>query len=326
MELITFNDSVDGLSTVTQYMYKTKMDKLCTLAQKNYVWILKHPKTVIELIKTNISTQSATIAAYLTPICKLYTLNPNVMKTNQHHYNLYKGYLKFYNEKRVEIYEKNALTQSQSNNLITMQELRTKVSDLHDIWNDFKNNNNTNKNLKTNLQYLLFNVFIYTKPKRADLGNVLIVDRSAENKNTILKGNYIVASSDNSDNGWELVLNEYKTSKVYGTLRETLDPKLARVIKQSITLYKRDHLFVQTSGSDAMKPMKKNNSYGRFVRRAFEQHFNKSMGVSLWRHVYIGENVDFNKTSMADLKKDARLSGHSVGMQLLVYRPVTTND
>lgn len=243
------------------------------------------------------------------------------------------------------------MTRDQTDNLITMQDLQSKVHDLGIHWhypstnldpsinqdpnpepNPNPNPNpinnpitNNAKNLKLNLQYLLFNVFLYTKPKRADLGNVRIFNPSKTLKQEPNQGNYIIITD--SDNDCELVLNEYKTSKVYGTLRETLDSKLVKVIKQSLALYQRDHLFVQTSGHNpSLKPLDKNNSYSQFVRRAFEQHFNKSMGVSLWRHVYIGENVDFNKTSMADLKRDARLSGHSVGMQLLVYRPVALDN
>jgi hypothetical protein len=72
----------------------------------------------------------------------------------------------------------------------------------------------------------------------------------------------------------------------------------------------------------AGKPYIKNASYGTFASRTFDELFGKNMGVSLWRHVHTNQRVDYNKESTQELKRNARLMGHSLQQQIGTYRYV----
>ena len=68
-------------------------------------------------------------------------------------------------------------------------------------------------------------------------------------------------------------------------------------------------------------PFTVNNSYSQFVKRAFETNFDeRSQGVSLWRRVYVSENVEFTDVPYDEVEKAANLSSQSVETQLLMYK------
>lgn len=153
------------------------------------------------------------------------------------------------------------------------------------------------------------------KPKRADFGDVYIsVDGTIPK--SVLEKNYIVLRD--GDN--RLVLNDYKTFKFHGTIHEKLPSELVAVLKRSLSLFPRDYLFISMDARAKGLPYAKNNSYSQYVKRAFEKMFGKSMGVSLWRKVYVSETVDFNGTTYEDLKANARLACQTVESQLKVYK------
>jgi hypothetical protein len=145
------------------------------------------------------------------------------------------------------------------------------------------------------------------RPKRADFGNVKIL---YSNKIPIKK-NYIVLNSDDS----YFYLNDYKTQKTYKQIKEKITPELYKDIKESLKHYPREYLFTDKSN----KPYINNNSYTKYVMRAYEHMFNRSVGVTMLRHIYIKEKLDFNIMSQEELEKEATMMGHSAELQRL-YR------
>jgi hypothetical protein len=314
METVTLSklDSQD-LSEKTKLDYYDKIHRLERLSAHNLEWIMINPTAMLDILKAKTSDAPASLAAYITPICKLFKLHPKFLEAHRDCYDLYKGYLKLYNKKRKAMYKKNLLTDTQEKNIVTFDEIKNKFCEL-------QKDEKTFTDIKQHLQYVLFAMLLNIKPKRADLGEVYIATKGMLPK-SVVDGNYIVLEENNP----RLVLNKYKTFKTYGTLSEPLNAELVTVLEKSLKTFPRKYLFVSTNGDTKGKPYTKNSSYSMFVRRAFEQHCGKSMGVSLWRHVYIGENVDFNLSSYEELEDAARLYGHSIGMQLLVYKPMGPN-
>lgn len=293
------------LSEKTKSNYIGKIRYLETTLDKKLEWMMQNPKTTIGLMKRNISDKPATLAGYITPICKLYSVHPTFQQANKESSKMWNSYLKHYMDKRMEQYDENKMSDDQLNKMVLFNELETQ-------WCNMRDDPLTFSDKKQHMHYILFAMFLNIKPKRADLGNVYVsldgkIPVAYTNKNFILL----------NEPGPMLVLNEYKTSKIYGTIKEKLNSNLVKIIRDSLKTFPRQHLIV--SAMTGM-PYDKNNSYGTFVRRAFDTHFNRAQGVSLWRRVYVGENVDWYDSTNKELRENARLSGQSVMTQLSVYR------
>ena len=157
---------------------------------------------------------------------------------------------------------------------------------------------------KTSYQYLLLSILVHLKPKRADFGSVKVY-RDVDPKDK--EHNYIVLRSKGSS---FLAMNLYKTSKHYQTVEEDLPEGLKRDIEDSLRRWPRTYLFQKNNGE-----FMSNNTYSVFVKSTFNQLFGRATGVSLLRHIYITEKVDFEDTTLEEQEDVARLMLHTSGLQ-----------
>lgn len=160
--------------------------------------------------------------------------------------------------------------------------------------------------LRHSLQFTLLSVIVHLRPKRADLGAVEIY-RDDDPRKT--DQNYIVLRKP-KDGGSYLVMNMYKTSKYYQTVEEDLPEGIVRDIEQSLTRHPRKYLFTKENGD----PMS-NNTYTVFVRNSFEELFGRATGVSLLRHIYITEKLNFDDMTIEERNAEAKLMLHTSGLQ-----------
>lgn len=161
------------------------------------------------------------------------------------------------------------------------------------------------------LQYLLLSIIVHLRPKRADLGNVQIFKKDP-NRTDI---NYIVLRGPKEGSSF-LSMNIYKTSKHYKKIEEELPEGLVRDLRVSVKRWPREYLFVK----DAEKPRggkepMNNATYSAFVQRTFENLFGRSTGVSLLRHIYISEKLNFDNMTLEEQEEEARLMLHTSGLQ-----------
>jgi hypothetical protein len=154
------------------------------------------------------------------------------------------------------------------------------------------------------MQYVLLSVFVHLRPKRADLGAIKIY-REKDPRSTT--ENYIVLR----DRGASyLAMNVYKTSKYYQTVEEELPEGLVRDIQTSLRRHPRDYLFRKDDGD----PMS-NNTYTKFVMNTFQDFFGRATGVSLLRHIYISEKLDFDDMTLEEQDAEAKLMLHTSALQ-----------
>jgi hypothetical protein len=153
-------------------------------------------------------------------------------------------------------------------------------------------------------QYLLLSVLVHLRPKRADLGNITIF-REKDPRSTDM--NYIVLRK---RGGSYLVMNLFKTSKYYQTVEEEIPEGLKRDIETSLARWPRELLFRKTNG----EPMS-NNTYSVFVKKTFEEFFGRGTGVSLLRHIYITEKLEFDDMTLEEQNAEAKLMLHTTGLQ-----------
>jgi len=159
--------------------------------------------------------------------------------------------------------------------------------------------------LKSSQQFLLLSILVHLRPKRADLGAVKIYKEDDPRKTD---ENYIVLRTEGGSS--YLVMNLYKTSKYYQTVEEDLPEELTKDLRISLGRHPRDYVFTKEDGT----PMS-NNTYSVFVKHIFEELFGRSTGVSLLRHIYITEKLDFDDMTIQEQEDEAKLMLHTSGLQ-----------
>lgn len=162
-------------------------------------------------------------------------------------------------------------------------------------------------------QWLVFlSLCVALPPKRADYGSMRIyVDKDPN-----LKGeNYLVlrtkAPVHAASSPSYLVFTAYKTASEYQRVDEALPPQVARDIKDSLRRHPRSYLFVNRYG----KPFATNNAFSKYVIRMFETLFGRATGVTMLRHIFITEKVDFNELNDEELEDISKQMMHSTGLQ-----------
>ena len=159
--------------------------------------------------------------------------------------------------------------------------------------------------LKSSQQFLLVSILVYLRPKRADLGAVKVYKEDDPRKTD---ENYVVLRTEGGSS--YLVMNLYKTSKYYQTVEEDLPDELVKDLRTSLGRHPRNYIFTKENG----EPMS-NNTYSVFVKNTFEQLFGRATGVSLLRHIYITEKLDFDDMTLQEQEDEAKLMLHTSGLQ-----------
>ena len=321
MEVKIDNIKTEGhISNTTFDNYKVRLSRIqevvktLTKSPQTLEWIMTHPMEVIKAIIRHLSKNPTTISNHITVICKLFTTHPQFKEQHDEHYITYRRYIMHYKKEESAAYDENKFTEKQKDNLVNWNEVKRKYCSM-------EKDPDIMKDPKTNMEFLLLSIMMNIKPKRADLGNVEIYQHDPKST----EDNYIYFHPAPT-----LVLNRYKSNNhtVYwdgtkevnknrGEIREPLPPNLAAIIKRSQLAFPRQYLFVSTRTKE---PYTRNNSYTQFVRRAFDKHFGRSMGVSLWRTVYISANVNFQTMNYRELREVAHLIGHTPEQALKTYK------
>jgi hypothetical protein len=286
------------INETSRKIYISRLSQLEDITKHDIDWIIRNPQATITLIKEKISTNPSTIANFATTICKLFTVNPRIQKIYAIHNTNWHKFLVYYRKKEETVYKESEYSEKQSKKLVDWDSVQAKYCQLKDMQHD---------TYKAHQQWLLLSLMLNMNAKRADLGNIRIYETDPKKQDH----NYIYFKPKP-----HLVLNNYKTSKYRGAIREPLEKVLVDDIQASLNQFPRQFLITDSNG----QPYQKNNSYSQYVKRTFGFLFGKDMGVSLWRSVYISANVDFNETSYAELEKNAHFKGHSLSQEFLSYR------
>lgn len=292
-----------ALAKTSYENYVVRLNKFQEFTGEGLEWIMLNPKEAITRLMKHLK-KASTLSNYITPVCKLYTVNKDFSKKHTKEHQLWRKYLKFYKLEMEKIYKKTQYSKAQADKVVQWKEVEAEFCKTKTKFFDGK------LTRREHMEFLLFSIFLNMNPKRADLGNIRIYEKGPV-KNTI--SNYIVLAPKPI-----LVLNAYKTSKFYGTLKENIPFDLLVLLKKSLELWPREHLFLNSRVDP--EPYTKNDSYGKFVKRTFGKYFGREMGVGLWRIVYINANVNFQTDEYGDIEEGARLRGHSVLQEFFMYR------
>ena len=291
----------------TRHTYISRLQSLSTALHKTMYDILKDPTLSYPQIQTAYEAES-TRKSIVTVILAVYKHIDDLHIKKKKAHQQWKDIHEELRELETQHYKKNKPTDKQLDNYLSFQEIEDKYNAL--------SKDNPHKTKKSSLEYLLLSITIHIRPKRADFGNVYICQSpniKSPSKNYILM---------NKSNNSYLFLAEYKTAKTYDTIKEIIPELLYKDITESIKKHPRNYLFVDKSN----KSYKKNESYSAYVIRVFESLFNRRVGVTMLRHIYVREKLDFNGMTQEELDKEATLMGHSAEVQRMYRWVIRDNE
>lgn len=154
---------------------------------------------------------------------------------------------------------------------------------------------------------LLLSMYTMIPSRRNDFASLRLYE---EEPSPGPPGNYLVLPRKASD-PTVLVMTEYKTSKHYGEIRETLPASLVTEIRASVGRRPRSHLFMTVRD---LQPYRSENAFSIWANRLLKQTFGKPLTLTLIRHAYI-TSIDFNNSTSHELADIARRMQHTVQQQ-----------
>jgi hypothetical protein len=278
--------------------------------RQNMKYILKHPKEIYALLMKRYNNSCATVANCITAITKIFSSHPQLTLMYPKTYQTWREYLTACREKRNEEYNNNEASDKQKDKIVTMEEIKSKYATL-------KSDTTTHAAIKSHMQWLLLSCMINLIPKRADLGNVRIFHVMSQNLPTDI--NFMVLTPTTNF----LQLNKFKTAKhMDNGIREEIPDALKQDILMSLKMYPRKYLIVDTKGN----PFTKNNSYSTFVMRTYKELFGRSMGVSMWRHIWVTTQLDLHRMPEKVIKDAVQKMGTSEHQIKQVYKWVNIDN
>jgi len=155
---------------------------------------------------------------------------------------------------------------------------------------------------KANPDNLLLGMYTYIPPVRADYNELHLLQPGDPIPE---KGNYIILGTE-----YTLVLQEFKTSNTYKTIKQIIPLPLKRIIDKSLLEKPRKYLFELDSGKP-MSPAYFSTWTGKQLTKLIGQKTN----LTAIRHAYV-DHIDYNMP-YKELKTITSLMGHSVERSML---------
>ena len=211
-----------------------------------------------------------------------------------------------FNKKYVQDVKKGP-SEKQEKNMISRKDLDEFISQFEKIVKIKKCKSNKNMNEKELHEFQMYIIlkFYQKYPLRSDLATFKFI--SSDDKEKDDKTNYYIW------NKGEIMMNEYKTSKVHGDYVITLDKEINGLLKCLIKrkiVKKNNYLITKKTGEPYT-----NQEFSNLIIKFFKVRLNKNIGVTMLRRIYLQKYSDV-KDEMA---QDAKMMGHSVATQQSVY-------
>lgn len=163
----------------------------------------------------------------------------------------------------------------------------------------FKKDKLTSPNLKTLQHYIILSCYVLIPPRRiADFIYFKIKDIDQKQDNWF----------DEKTN--ELVFNNYKTAKNYGTQRVECPESLQAVFRKWFPVASRysEYLLFNSYGNHLTQPQ---------LTKMLNTIFDKNISASMLRHIYVSDVTLKNMPKLSELEKVAHDMGHSTAEQML---------
>ncbi len=202
----------------------------------------------------------------------------------------------------VETYKKEQETQEKTDK---QKENWMSYDEVLKVYNDLKNDTKhlfkkttklTNEEFQQLQNFVILSCMILIPPRRLLDWTEMKVKNINESTDNYIKDNKI------------FVFNKYKTSKFYGSQELEIPIKLRNILKKWLKINTNDFLFIDRHNRKL---------YPTTLNQRLNRIFDRNLGVSMLRHIYISDNVLKDIPKLDNLKKIAKDMGHSTGEQIL---------
>ena len=279
------------ISESSKNLFNRKIQQWLKWIQKDIIYLVKNPKEAIKILKeADISHSETNHHLYLSAIVTFLRYGSIELPDKEKYLFEWIQLQKNNYSKVQEIKEEGKPTVNQGDNTLSWDEI-AKIK---------------NKMAPGSLEKLLLMMYTDIPPVRADFYAAELVYFPA--KPTISGENYILIKSPDNI---EYVINDFKTSKLYEVIHERLPKTICQELILSLHIFPRKYLFVSSNNGSLPFDRK---TFSAWSTRVLSGALGKHMTLTMLRHLYISEKVDFNK-SIKTLNKVSRAMGHSVGMQ-----------
>jgi hypothetical protein len=272
---------------------------------------LKDTEAIAKTIATYAPSTQKTILATIVSALDFYKTKAPYKKTHEH-------YSELMNKAKEEVGGNNGeKTEKQETNWEDWEAIQKKKSEMRKSVLSFASNKQlTAKQYEELLQYVVLSLYTDVQPRRnQDYMDMYVV----LNEPTDTTKNYYVL------NGHNFVFHKYKTAKTYGKQVVNVPNSPEAPLADVLTMFMKHHplnkgrpnkktefrLLVKQDGS----PLNSVNAITRILNKVFD----KKIGSSMLRHIYITGKYGDQKQKMDEMKEDAEAMGHSVSEQQNVY-------
>lgn len=256
------------MSVHTKKQYASAYNVLQRITGKDLSYILQHPDETLASIKGHEykegkSYDKKSIKNFITAILASFRGEDGLIPCDMQPY--HQQYLKHFRDLKAEVVsnQDNQPSEKQNDGVVSWDvviQIRDELG----------------KKEYGGRAHLLLSMYSYIPPLRQDFNYVRIYKR----KPKVDEGNYIVLGARKG----KLVMNEYKTTKVYGRYEADLPSALVKVIQASLEQNPREYLFTGVDGQPYTEP----NSFTVFSNRTLKEALNnQKVSVSMLRHSYI---------------------------------------
>lgn len=273
---------------------------------KTYVFpqtLFEESENIIKLLlkKYNITTVITYISGILWKIGSLYNDNKY---DNDYIDKLLQKYQKYQSDlkKQIEkdsIGNENTLTEKEKRNFLYWE-------DIIKVYNTLLDNLDKN-NYNLFLDFVIIALYVLHPPTRADYANMYIFSDDSQVPSEI-KDNYCVLQTNP-----RFVFNNYKTSKIKGTVTIEIDKTLHDILLDWACINKSNFLLASySSKNNTYKPLSENNLANR-IKYIFMKQTNKPASINTLRHSFISYNSKYDQ-NVINKQTNANKMMHSLEM------------
>ena len=293
-----------NLKDISIKQYIKSLNKLKDLFESDNYEFLKEPNEVMEkLSNLHFTTIRNTLNAV---IVYLMAVDGD------------KDIIKTYTEKRdelnkqyVEEQEKGIISDKQSKNFATKEELNKMIEEMETQLKPIRKKEELSKKEKALLQvYTIFNIYM-KMPMRNDIAGMIALKQGAFNKlpkEERDSNNYLVINKNNL----YFILNNYKTKGTYNELKIDVEDKgLKKILFYFLKRNGEGVLFKSQVGTPLTS-----NALTQLLTKISKRYMGKSVSTTMLRKIYLSDKYSDVKDEM---KKDSKMMGHSLDEALTVY-------
>jgi hypothetical protein len=297
-----------NISETSVNLYIRNLEKLNDDEPIKNLKFLSNIEGIIDKLK---NYKPNTYRGYLISICSALNVDnsKNMKKIYQSYYDLLIKINKTLKEKESQ----QDKTEAQKENWITWDDVKNKLEELKKKVDEFKNNKEINYHkYNTLLEYVILSCYYYISPKRNQDWTLMMIVNKLDDSLPVTN-NYLVYSDK------KFVFNKYKTSKTNGELIEDIPDELFKIIEIYLNfhpLLKNKKIVKNTNVPFLVYDDGKSLSSINSITRILNKIFNKKIGSSMLRHIYLTSKYS---NTVKEMKKDAEIMGHSVDTAINNY-------